>query len=98
MCIQCVYMKTVLNVKTDKETKRKAQQIAKEIGLPLSTVVTGLLNEFIINKEIRFSVPYQMSPKLERLLGRVEKDLKTGKNISPVFSDPEEAIRYLHSK
>lgn len=90
-------MRTVLNVKTDKLTKDRARKVAKEIGLPLSTVVTGLLNEFIATKEVRFSAPYQMSPKLERLLARVEKDLKTGKNISGPFWSDKEMLDYLHS-
>ena len=91
------YMKTVLNVKTDKEVKEKAQAVAKEIGLPLSTIVTRLLKDFIINKEVHFSMPYQMSSKLERKLAKVEKDIKAGKNMSPVLSTPEEIDAYLNS-
>ncbi len=91
-------MKTVLTVKIDRALKKQAQTFAEEVGLPLSTVVAGSLKESIEKKEIRFSAPYQMSVKLERHLAKVEKDLKTGKNISPAFSDPQEAIRYLRSQ
>lgn len=90
-------MKTILNVKTDKDLKRKAQEVAKEIGLPLSTVVTGFLKEFIEKKEVRFSVPYQMSPKLERRLTRTEKDIKAGRNMSGPFSSGEQMDKYLDS-
>ncbi|OGE84470.1 MAG: hypothetical protein A2846_01015 [Candidatus Doudnabacteria bacterium RIFCSPHIGHO2_01_FULL_49_9] len=91
-------MKTVLTVKISSELKKQAQALAEEVGLPLSTVVAGSLKESIEKKEVRFSAPYQMSAKLERKLAKVEKDIKAGKNMSPAFSDPEEAIRYLRSR
>ena len=40
-------MKTILNIKVDKAEKEKAQQIAAEMGLPLSTIVNVHLREFI---------------------------------------------------
>ena len=91
-------MKTVFSVKIDKELKKQAQDFAEEVGLPLSMVVAGSLKRTIEQREISFSAPYQMSAKLERKLGRIEKDIKAGRNISPAFSDPEEAIRYLRSR
>ena len=48
-------MKTLLNVKTDKDVKEKAQKIAKGIGLPLSSVINAYLKEFIRSKEVTFS-------------------------------------------
>ena len=90
-------MKTVLTVKIDKELKKQAQTLAEEVGLPLSTVVAGSLKEIIAKKEIRFSAPYQMSAKLERRLAKIEKDLKTEKNISPPLSTPEEIEDYFKS-
>ena len=39
--------KTVLNVKTDKDVKEKAQHVAKELGLPLSTVVNAFLKAYL---------------------------------------------------
>ena len=92
-----IYMKTVITVKADKEIKEKAQKTAREMGLSFSTVINGLLGEFIERKEIRFSAPYQMTPKLERRLGKIEKDLKTGKNISRPLSTPKEIEDYFNS-
>ena len=91
-------MKTVLNVKTDKEVKRKAQEIAKEIGLPLSMIVNAYLKEFIEQRRVTFSVEPQLRPEVEKRIRKAELDYKKGRNISPVFSDPEEAIRYLRSR
>ena len=88
-------MKTIINIKADKEVKENAQKIAAELGLPLSTVVNAYLKQFIRSKEIYFSILPQMSPELELLIGQVEKDLKNGKNLSPVFSSIKTMDTYL---
>ena len=88
-------MKTVLSVKTDRDVKKQAQMLAAELGLPLSTVVNASLKEFVRARAITFSAVPRMTKRLEKILGRVEKDLKTGKNLSPEFRSAEEAMRYL---
>ena len=90
-------MKTLINIKADKEVKKRAQQAAEELGLPLSTVINAYLKQFIRSKEVYFSVSPQMTPALEELVGRAEEDLKNSKNISPVFSSAREAIKWLNS-
>ncbi|MDO8561907.1 MAG: hypothetical protein Q7S05_03715 [bacterium] len=88
-------MKTTVMFKTDKKRKEAAQKIAKKMGLPFSTVMTGLMDEFIERKEIRFSAQeYEPTPYLKRLLIQGEKDLKTGKNIEK-FNSIEEAFADL---
>ena len=88
-------MKTMINIKTDKEVKVEAQRLAKKLGLSLSDVMNASLRNFIRTREVRVSDIPQMTPELERLLGRVERDLKTGKNFSQVFKTGKEAVRYL---
>ena len=90
-------MKTQLIVKTDKEVKIQAQKTAKELGLPLSTLINAYLKQFIATKEAEFRVIPKMTPRLERLIERVRKDVREGKNISPTFDNAEDAIRYLNS-
>ena len=88
-------MKTMINIKTDREVKREAQRLAKKLGLSLSDVMNASLRNFIRTREVRVSDIPEMTPELERLLVRVERDLKTGKNLSPVFKTGKEAVRYL---
>lgn len=89
--------KTVINIKADKEVKKRAQELARELGLPLSTVINAYLKDFIRNKEVHLSVAHQMSQKLERLLARVEEDIRKKRNISSAFSSVEEMDEYLDS-
>ncbi|MBI4128864.1 MAG: type II toxin-antitoxin system RelB/DinJ family antitoxin [Parcubacteria group bacterium] len=88
-------MKTIINIKADKEVKKQAQKVAKELGLPLSTVINASLKQFIRNKEVHFSAAPRMTAGLEALIGRAQSDLKARKNISRVFTDRKEADDYL---
>ena len=88
-------MKTLINIKADKEVKEGAQELARELGLPLSVVVNAYLKDFIRNRGINISAVPRMSRQLETILGGVEKDLSSKKNISRAFSSVKEAERYL---
>ncbi|MCK5044462.1 type II toxin-antitoxin system RelB/DinJ family antitoxin [Candidatus Parcubacteria bacterium] len=74
-------MRTVINVKTEKEVKTRAQKLAKEMGLSLSAVINAYLKQFIRDREVHFSITPQMFPELENLLGKIEFDIQSGRNI-----------------
>lgn len=93
-CIYFSYMKTVLNVKTDRDIKIEATRVSKEMGVPLSIVVTSLLKKFINDRELVLEAPRQMSKKLESIIFKAEKDLNNG-TISPIFSNADDAIAWL---
>lgn len=88
-------MKTMINIKADKEVKENAQQIAKELGLPLSSVMNAYLKEFIRDRSVRFSIEPQLRPEVEKELGQALLDYKSGKNLSTSFSSAKEANKYL---
>jgi len=90
-------MKTVINIKVEKEVKENAQLITKELGISLSDVVNASLRNFIKTREVHFSAVPQMTEELESLLEKVEKDIIEKKNMSDPFSSPEEINRYLDS-
>lgn len=90
-------MKTIIHIKSDKEIKENAQEIARRLGLSLSDVVNASLRNFIKTREVYFSDIPRMTPELERLLGRVEEDIRKKKNMSPAFSSPSEMDEYLNS-
>ena len=88
-------MKTLISVKADKEVKENAQKLAKELGLSLSDVIGASLRNFIRTREVYVSAIPRMTPELERIIGVVKKDIKSGKNISPVFHSAKEMDAYL---
>ena len=87
----------MINIKADREVKKNAQKLAKELGLNLSTIINANLKQFIRSREVYFSVMPKMTSELERLVGQARKDYKAKKNISPVFNSVQEALDYLHS-
>lgn len=90
-------MKTIINIKADKEVKENAKKLAKELGLPLSTIMNAYLKEFIRNRSVYFSQIPRMSRELEALLGLVEGDLRRKRNISRALHSYEEVSRHLDS-
>jgi len=88
-------MKSIINIKTNKEVKENAQKIAKDIGISLSDVVNASLRNFIRTREVYFSAIPRMTPEFERLVGRIDKDIKEKKNLSPSLSSPEKINDYL---
>lgn len=94
-CIYFWYMKTIINIKADKEVKKDAQRIAEELGLSLSAVMNAYLKEFIREREVTFSLEPQIRPEIGRMFKKASADYRKGKNISPVFTTAKEAIAYL---
>ena len=88
-------MKTMINIKADKEVKENAQQVARELGLPLSSVINAFLKEFIRTRSLSVSAVPQMSPALERILHDVESDIAANKNVSPTLQSADEIGDYL---
>lgn len=90
-------MSTVLHVKLDDNLKKEAQKTAKELGLPLSTVVASSLREFVQNKSITFSSTPRLKPDTEEQLFKRSDDAKKGKDLSPIFETLEEAKKWMNS-
>jgi len=90
-------MKTVINIKTDKDIKELAQKTAGDLGLSLSALINAYLRQFVRTKEAYFTLSPRMSPALENLLGKIEIDIQRNKNISHGFSSPMETKKYLSS-
>jgi antitoxin component of RelBE/YafQ-DinJ toxin-antitoxin module len=89
--------KTVINIKTDKSLRDKAKKMASNIGIPLSTILNAYLRQFTRTGEVHFYTEGRLKPSVEKKLARLHKDVEQGKNLSPSFDNPEDALKYLHS-
>lgn len=87
----------VINIKTEEKTKKQAQEVARDLGLSLSTLINAYLKEIIKTKRVEFSLDEKPSPYLIKILKNAERNLKAGKG-SPVFDNAKDAISYLHKK
>lgn len=89
--------KTIINVKVSKDLKREAQDLAEEIGVPLATVITASLKEFVRSRSLTVSAFPRLRPEIEQELTEAIADYKKGKNVSKVFSKPDEVAGHLSS-
>lgn len=89
-------MKTVLNVKTDKDIKDRAQALAKHLGIPLSTVVNAHLKSFIESGEFKVTREPELRPAVIKELNRAIKEVRAGKNMSPRFTTAANALEWLN--
>lgn len=87
-------MNTVLNVKLDPELKKQAQEAAKAIGLPISTVVAAGLREFVRTRTITLSDAPRLKPEVEAELLALEGDLSRD-DLSPSFASVKDARQWL---
>ncbi len=89
-------MTTVLNVKIDDKLKKEAQEVAKAVGLPMSTVVAASLKEFVRTRSVTFSDLPGLKPAIEKELAEHIRKAESGKDLSPEFDNVEDALAWLH--
>lgn len=85
-------------IKTEPETKKKAEKTAKELGVDLSTVLNDYLKKFIQTKRVEVEeYGEEPSEELKEAIFQAEKALKEGR-ASPTFKTGEEAVAYLEKQ
>jgi len=87
----------VINIKTQPETKAKAQEIAKAIGISLSSLLNAYLKQFIRTKKVELDLQEEPSPYLIKMLKKAERDIKAGR-VSPAFKTGKEAVAWLEKQ
>lgn len=93
-----VIMNTVLNVKIDPKLKKEAQEVAKAIGLPVSTVVSASLREFVRTRSITISDEATLKPEVVEELLEISKKARQGIDISPPFESVEDSFKWLDAQ
>lgn len=85
---------TSILIKTDPQLKAKAQKIAEEMGISLTSVINRYLKHFIQTKSITFSLDDEIpSQYMIDSLKQSEEDVTKGNVIS--FMSPKEELEYL---
>ncbi len=87
---------TTMSFKIDKDLKNKAQQTAKAIGVPLSTLINAYLKDLAATGRVELTVFEEMTPQMERIIEEVEGEIARGELSGP-FDNVEDAIEFLHN-
>ena len=88
--------KTTILIKTDKKVKLAAQKAAKEIGIPLGTVLGMYLRKFARERRIEFGAPLGPNAHTTHQIRESRKEFAAGKAHGP-FSTVEEMFAELDS-
>jgi addiction module RelB/DinJ family antitoxin len=91
-------MKTTLHTKIDKDVKERAQSLANELGIPISTIINSQLREFVRSGTFQVSREPQLKESVWKEVLKASKEAKEEKNISPDFDNIEDAMNWLNSK
>jgi len=87
-------MNTVISVRTNRDVKDAAQEIAKSTGISLSTLINSYLRQLIATRHIELYAPEPMTPKLEGLIAEVEAELESG-TVSKKFTNANDFLAEL---
>jgi antitoxin component of RelBE/YafQ-DinJ toxin-antitoxin module len=85
--------KTTILIKVDKKVKAAAQKAAKEIGIPLSTIMGAQLRKFAHEGRVEFEKPLIPTPQAARWIREARKEFEEGKTKR--FATMEELIADL---
>ena len=86
---------TVLNIKIDKALKQELQSVAKDLGLPVSTLITASVRDVVRSRSITITADLRLRPEVEKELLQLSKDAKAGKNVSPTFDNLDDSFEWL---
>jgi addiction module RelB/DinJ family antitoxin len=87
----------VIIAKTEPQVKIKAQKIAKDLGLSLSSLINAWLRQLIKTKTVVFSAVSKSEEPTQYLLDSLresKRDIKAGR-VSPSFDNADDAINWL---
>lgn len=81
-------------IKTDPNTKREAQDTAKQLGFSLSSVMNALLHDFVRTKSVRVRLIDEPSDSLRKSMQVAKEDRIQGK-ASKIFDNAKDLDAYL---
>jgi len=81
---------TVLSLKTKKQVKELAQMRAKQLGIPLGTLVNAFLRDLGQTGEVHFTIAEPITPKMEQLINEMRTEIANGDTYGPFDVDAAE--------
>ena len=81
---------TILSLKTKKQVKELAQMRAKQLGIPLGTLVNAFLRNLGQTGEVHFTISEPITPKMAQLIKDMRADVAQGDTYGPYTIDEAE--------
>ena len=83
---------TILSLKTKKQVKELAQLRAKQLGIPLGTLVNAFLRTFGQTGEVHFTISEPITPKMAKIIDDMRAEIANGDTYGPFDIDEAEAF------
>ena len=88
-------METTMLIKLKKDVKEEASKIAGEIGIPMSTLISSFLKNFIREKKITLSAEPEISKKKMREWEKAVNDYKKNPSKYKSFNSVDALMKSL---
>src|SRR5262245_8509406 len=82
---------TILSLKTKKRVKELAQMRAKQLGMPLGTIVNAFLRNFGETGELHLVAP-EVTPQMAKIIEEFRAEIARGETYGPFTIDEAEAF------
>lgn len=83
---------TILSLKTKKQVKELAQMRAKQLGIPLGTLVNAFLRNLGQTGEVHFTISEPITPKMAKIINEMRAEIASGDTFGPFDIDEAEAF------
>ena len=83
---------TILSLKTKKQVKELAQLRAKQLGIPLGTLVNAFLRDLGQTGEVHFTIAEPITPKMAQIIEEMRAEIARGDTYGPFSIDEAEAF------
>ena len=87
----------MIHLKTKKALKDRAEKLADKLGLTLTSLINLSLSQVVESGELVIQLEPKPNSRTTELLLRLKKEADDGKNLSPTFTDPKKALKWLNS-
>ncbi len=87
-----------ITIKIDKEIKKVAQKQARREGVSLANFFASKITSFFtyaVKSREYIEPKEELNAKTRKLLVKEMKEIREGKNLSPIFNNTEDAVNYL---
>ena len=83
---------TTISLKTKKQVKQLAEMRAKQLGIPLGTLVNAFLSNLGQTGEVHFTFDEPITPKMEAIIDEMRAEILAGDTFGPFNLEESEVF------
>lgn len=91
-------MNTVINIRTDSQTKSEITNFASSVGLSVSAFMLAVVKQAVRDQRIVLEPTLKPTPYLKKIMHTADADIKAGKNVSKAYSSADDLFADLDDK